>query len=666
MTRTLRPLIVMTLAVACGALAPLALRAADNLRAGEEQAMKAAIARVAPSVVRIETVGGLDRIGQMLVGTGPTTGLIVAEEGYIVSSAFNFVQKPDSILVTLADGSRRAAKVVATDQSRLLVLLKIDAEAETKLPVPEPAPKNEIRVGQWSLALGRAFEPDRPNVSVGIVSALDRIWGKALQTDAKISPNNYGGPLVDIRGRVLGVLVPMSPDGGGELAGVEWYDSGIGFAVPLEDILRVLGKLKEGRDLRPGVLGISLQGSDVYSLPAVIAAARAKGPAYQAGFRAGDKIVEAAGLPISRPAELKHALGPHYAGDRVQIVAERGDARVEREVELVEKVEPYEFPFLGILPRRLGKAAADAGLVVRYVYPESPAAAAGLQAGDRLRSFGGQEIKSAADLAKQLLERAPEDSVKMEAVRGEQTLLLDVKLARLPETLPGDLPLPREDAPRDAAAPAAGERPAVGTVPIKVPEFANETVAYVPESYRPDVAYGVVLWLHAPGDYKPDELIERWKSLCDQRDLILLAPKATDAAAWRPTDVRFVRRMLDEVLKNYSIDPTRVVVHGHEGGAALAYLFGMANVDVVRAIAAVDSPLPRLVQPSETDPVNRLAIYTTLPAKSPMAPAIEAGIERLRALKYPLTVKEIDEPGRYLTPDELAELVRWFDTLDRL
>ena len=118
----------------------------------------------------------------------------------------------------------------------MLVLLKV--EAEPKLPVPESVPSAEMRVGQWALAVGRTFEASRPNVSVGIVSALGRIWGKAIQTDAKISPNNYGGPLVDISGRVLGVLVPMSPDGSGEMAGVEWYDSGIGFAIPLEGVLR--------------------------------------------------------------------------------------------------------------------------------------------------------------------------------------------------------------------------------------------------------------------------------------------------------------------------------------------------------------------------------------------------------------------------------------------
>ena len=219
--------------------------------------------RIAPSIVKIETVGGLERIGNMLVNTGPTTGLIVSPDGFIISSAFNFISRPSSILVGLPDGTRTPARLVATDRQRMLVLLKIDVDE--KLPVPEAVPESEIRVGQWAIALGRTFDAAQPNLSVGIVSGLNRIWGTAMQTDAKISPNNYGGPLVDIRGRVLGVLAPLSPDKHEEFAGVEWYDSGIGFAVPLAHINTVLPQLSAGHDLKPGILGVSLDSRDIYT-----------------------------------------------------------------------------------------------------------------------------------------------------------------------------------------------------------------------------------------------------------------------------------------------------------------------------------------------------------------------------------------------------------------
>ena len=88
-------------------------------------------------------------------------------------------------------------------------------------PAPAFAERKQIRVGQWAMAVGRAFDPRQANMAVGIVSALDRIWGRALQTDAAVSPNNYGGPLVDLHGRVLGLLVPMSPASNDEVAGIE-------------------------------------------------------------------------------------------------------------------------------------------------------------------------------------------------------------------------------------------------------------------------------------------------------------------------------------------------------------------------------------------------------------------------------------------------------------
>ena len=96
----------------------------------------------------------------------------------------------------------------------------LKVEPPQPLTVPELTPEKEVRIGQWSIAVGRTFELPQPNVSIGIVSAVRRMWGKAIQTDAKISPNNYGGPLVDLRGRVLGVLVPLSPQGTTAVAGV--------------------------------------------------------------------------------------------------------------------------------------------------------------------------------------------------------------------------------------------------------------------------------------------------------------------------------------------------------------------------------------------------------------------------------------------------------------
>src|SRR5713226_7061592 len=182
------------------------LPAQEDLNELAEKMMKEAAKSAGASVVQIETRGGADMVvagpkGQVIrKALGPTTGVVVDADGYIISSAFNFLNNPPIILVRIAgqQGEPMVATRVATDKSRMLTLLKIDAKG---LPMPAFVPKKEIKEGQWSIALGRALDgkmDKTPAICVGVVSALGRVWGKAIQTDAKISPINYGGPLVDI------------------------------------------------------------------------------------------------------------------------------------------------------------------------------------------------------------------------------------------------------------------------------------------------------------------------------------------------------------------------------------------------------------------------------------------------------------------------------------
>jgi len=317
------------------ALALFSSAADADIDAQEQAAQRAAVERVAPAVVQIETIGGLDRAGPVRFGAGPTTGLLVDPAGYVVSSAWNFAHRPSSILVRMSDGSRRPAALVAADHSRMLVLLKTDPPtgAISEAAV-EAVPKDQMRVGQWAIAVGRAFDPQEPNRSVGILSALDRVWGKAIQTDAAVSPNNYGGPLVDIHGRVLGVLAPLAPDGDDQMAGVAWYDSGIGFAVPLEDILRVLPRLKRGEDLYPGWAGIQLPGPNLYTGASVIAQCEDKSPAARAGLKPGDRITAIDGRAIRRAADLRQQIGRRYAGEKMRVTLERDRQRLELDLEL--------------------------------------------------------------------------------------------------------------------------------------------------------------------------------------------------------------------------------------------------------------------------------------------------------------------------------------------
>ena len=361
-----------------------------------EQMTKEAVKKVAPSVVQIVTQGGIDMVVTSPKGPvfrkamGPTTGVIVGADGYVISSAFNFVNNPTVILVAVpGQAEPYVAKQVATDKSRLLTLLKIETKG---LPMPSYVPKKDIVEGQWSIALGRTLDTKRanpPSVSVGIISAVGRIWGKALQTDAKISPINYGGPIIDIQGRVQGILVPASPQGDDVTAGFEWYDSGIGFAIPLEDVLAVLPRLKEGKDLKKGLLGIRMKSPDMYSVVPEIAEVTkdsAAGSTLRRAFKPGDVIVEIEGHPVVRMAQILHVLGTKYEGDKISLKYKRGKEVVEvNNMELVGQMTVTANAFLGILPMR---DDPKLGVEIRYVFPGSPADKAGLKAGDRIVKYG--------------------------------------------------------------------------------------------------------------------------------------------------------------------------------------------------------------------------------------------------------------------------------------
>ena len=650
--------IIRLLLCAAVCLAPVICAAQQELQSLEEQAMRAAVRRVAGSVVQIQTVGGLEAVGRRLVGTGPSTGLIVSSEGLIVSSAYNFVQKPSSIVVTLPTGERLAARLVATDYSRMIVLLRV--ASDQPLPVPEPAPPDEIQVGAWAIAVGRTFDADRTNMSVGVVSALRRMFGKVIQTDAKISPRNYGGPLVDIRGRVLGVLVPMSPQGEDELAGVEWYDSGIGFAVPLTDIHRVLPRLAAGKDQHPGILGVSLKEGDPFSVVPEIAAVQPKSPAQEAGLKAGDRIVEVDGHKVDTQVHLRFQIAPRYAGEEVHVVVLRGDDRIERDIRLTDRLLPFEHAFLGVLPLRVAADAPSVGVPVRYVFPKSGAARAGIFAGDHIATLAGKAVHSPDEAITAIGTLNPGDKIAVGIRRGSSTFGVEVVVGQLPIAIASDLPLARSE--REAFA---GERPPLGIRPFKLAEFKNECTLYVPDAYDPNIAHGVVLWLHAAGDDESDTIVEQWKVICDQHDLIFVAPRSTDPSRWNRTDTEYLRKLLDSIAATYTVDRTRVVVHGQEAGGAMAYTVAWRNRELVRGVAVVNAPLPRKRSAPPNDPVHRLAIYSAKDAQAGSVARIDSGVSKLMEARYPVTVVNLSDETRYLNADELADLARWIDALDR-
>jgi serine protease Do len=204
----------------------------------------------------------------------------------------------------------------------MLTLLKAhDFAGSNFAPMPMRS-KASLRVGERCIAVGMVFSAE-PNLALGIVSGKDRIWGKAIQTDAAVGPNNYGGLLIDLEGNALGIPVPLSVTSEHLAAGVEMYDAGIGMAIPWEDALALLPKLKEGKDLLPGSLGFGFKENQTFIGEPVIATIQPGSPAEKAGLQTGDTIVKIDDVPMSSALDVAKNVKMRYAGETLAIVIRR-------------------------------------------------------------------------------------------------------------------------------------------------------------------------------------------------------------------------------------------------------------------------------------------------------------------------------------------------------
>jgi S1-C subfamily serine protease len=257
---------------------------------------------------------------------GKTTGIVLTRDGWIVISRFALNLDPTTVLITVPGRGTFHAQRGGEDTSRGIALVKIDAD---DLPVPELVHPDHVHVGQWSFALGRTFAAEEPTVHIGIVSAKRRLYGRALQFDAYTSPANYGGAVIDLRGRVLGIAVPLSPSG--RNAGVEWYDSGIGFAVTLADIPHLLLRMQAGQVLQRGWLGVQFETSWL-GPGAKIASTPKDGVAAKAGLRKGDIILAVDDIAVHNGPHCQMLVSSRLGGDTVRLRVQQDPAAAPAEV----------------------------------------------------------------------------------------------------------------------------------------------------------------------------------------------------------------------------------------------------------------------------------------------------------------------------------------------
>lgn len=306
------------------------------------QAFREGARKIQPALVTIESYGGVGAVqgrigGIRKQGEGNTTGIMISPDGYVLTSTFNFIQQPPVITVITSDGVQRFAKLLGRDDTRKICLLKIDGVSD--MPVPEMVATDDIVVGQWAVSIGVGYGDTSPALSMGIISAKNRIGGRAIQTDANISPANYGGPLIDIEGRMLGICVPMNPQSQATGAGVEWYDSGIGFAIPTYGLERLIERLKNGERIAPAFLGIqSIANPNGKGL--FINRVLPNTAASEAELVVEDIILKLNGNEVNDILRLRQILNRIESGQTAQLTVFRSKTGKEETIEVTLKTPP--------------------------------------------------------------------------------------------------------------------------------------------------------------------------------------------------------------------------------------------------------------------------------------------------------------------------------------
>jgi serine protease Do len=292
-----------------------------------ESHITSAVAGVAPGVASVDSLRLVrrGRWGGPFGAPAEATAVVIDPSGYLVTNQ-HVVDGAARLRVRLADGQELPGEVVGGDAVTDIALVKVDA---TGLPAVRLGRSEALTVGQIVLAIGNALGlPGGPTVSVGVVSALGRplpgsdfVFEGLIQTDAAINPGNSGGPLVDLSGSVVGINTAMVP-----------FAQGVGFAIPIHAVGRILDELRtKGRVVRPwmGVTVAELR-PDVaqrYGLEAgsglLVGEVVPRSPAHKAGLKAGDVLTRVGPAEVRSVRDLVGALSQFPVGTDVDIAYRR-------------------------------------------------------------------------------------------------------------------------------------------------------------------------------------------------------------------------------------------------------------------------------------------------------------------------------------------------------
>ncbi len=570
----------------------------------EQQAFHAAADFSQDCVVQVETFGGQEIVNKQFVASGPSTGTILTPDGWIVTSIFQFRGQPASITVVLPDEQRKAAKLVARDHSRELALLKIDTDKPLKAAVASD--RGSWQVGQWSIALGKTFDYKVASRSVGILSAQGRIWNKAIQTDAKISPQNYGGPLIDLRGRVMGILVPINPGIATEGEVEQWYDSGVGFAVPLADILERLPRLQRGEDIYPGKAGFRSQSPDEFSPEIVLSGVTPGSPAAKSGMRAGDRIVAAGpnreGLKaVGMHSELKHVMGTLDAEQSMVFEVERDGTKKQFEVNLVKELPTYREPFLGVVVDASSPPTAPR---VIAVVPNSPAEKAGIEVGESIVSVGEWTMDEKTQLDARIAFLDYREPIALKLEKNGNSRLVEVSLEPHPER-DIEWPMVKVAVAENATEPKGAK----GTVQLPLGDVKNKAFAIVPSNYSDAIPHGLLIVFAEAGGQDQKQWADAWELFARDNRWIIVVNQSADEKAWSLEEVEIGVRLRSYIATNYTVDRRRICVGGISSGMLPGLILGLQGAETYRGVWLCNAKIPARARVPATEPLKSINFF---------------------------------------------------------
>ena len=380
------------------------------------------------------------------VPRGVGSGFFISEDGHLLTN-HHVVTGAKDIFVTLTDGREFKATIVGSDQRTDVALLKIDAKGMATLPIGDA---KTLKKGQWVMAIGSPFGLES-TVTSGIISALGRETGDYLpfiQTDVAVNPGNSGGPLLNLKGEVVGINAQIISRSGGFM--------GISLAIPINEAMQVVDQLKASGRVTRGRIGVQIgevskEVAQAIGLPkaegALVSSVEPDGPADKGGILPGDVILKFDGKTIARMSDLPRLVGQTRPGVVSPVEVWRKGKTVTLNVTVIElkaeqtaaapepKAKPAESQTV-VLGMTVVPVAADAQKKLRIkggvqvVAVGVPASTAGIAEGDIILAANDTDISSPEQFAKVISGLNKSRSVALMVRTGDQTRWVAVTPAK--------------------------------------------------------------------------------------------------------------------------------------------------------------------------------------------------------------------------------------------